>query len=212
MDYYGHFDGAARGNPGPAGAGAVLFRQGLPVWRRAQPLGERTNNEAEYLALKLLMEEMASLGLKNPEIRGDSRLVICQMSGQWKIKEPRLQKLAEPLKALAQELGARFRWVPREQNAEADRLSNYALDRGPLEERASSGEEIPAAAPSPRAPFELEKVSSAGWLVKDQGQEYLLDGAHRCCSCPQGRSLGKCRHMEALADLLREEAKGREEP
>ncbi|HPK07315.1 MAG TPA: reverse transcriptase-like protein, partial [Aminivibrio sp.] len=77
----GHFDGASRGNPGEAGAGAVLFDgRGTPVWECARPLGKKTNNEAEYLALLLLLEELERRGVP-ADIRGDSRLVVNQVTG-----------------------------------------------------------------------------------------------------------------------------------
>ncbi len=197
VNYRGHFDGASRGNPGPAGAGAVLYCDGAPVWRRAHPLGTRTNNEAEYLALGLLLEEMAARELRNPEICGDSQLVIRQMTGQWKIKEPRLQELAAPLQALARSLGVSFRWVPREENAEADGLSNHALDHGELEQRQGSprNQKNPG---DPAPPLSLKQVSSQGWLVCDGGQEYLVDAAHGSCSCPRWQADHRCRHLEAV--------------
>ncbi|HOX00450.1 MAG TPA: reverse transcriptase-like protein, partial [Deltaproteobacteria bacterium] len=91
----GYFDGASRGNPGEAGAGALLEdERGQVVWETAMPLGVRTNNEAEYLALILLLEEAARRGLGDLEVYGDSRLVVLQVSRSWKINEPRLRELA----------------------------------------------------------------------------------------------------------------------
>ena len=91
----GYFDGASRGNPGEAGAGALLEdERGRVVWETATPLGVRTNNEAEYLALILLLEETARRGLKDFEVYGDSRLVVLQFSRAWKLNEPRLRELA----------------------------------------------------------------------------------------------------------------------
>ena len=78
--YSGHFDGASRGNPGEAGAGAVLYNEeGHMVWQKFAYLGSQTNNEAEYGGLLLLLREIQLRGIKKIVIRGDSRLVICQM-------------------------------------------------------------------------------------------------------------------------------------
>ena len=110
----GHFDGASRGNPGEAGAGAVVYADGQIVWLRAKPLGTKTNNEAEYLALSMLLDELERRGAKGAEICGDSKLVISQVTGAWKIKEPRLFALASPLIDRIRALGAQCRWVPRE--------------------------------------------------------------------------------------------------
>ena len=120
----GHFDGASRGNPGEAGAGAVLFDgQGAPVWECARPLGKKTNNEAEYLALLLLLEELERRGV-SADIRGDSRLVVNQVTGRWKINEPRLKELADRAVELLRRTKSSLSWVAREENAAADRLSN----------------------------------------------------------------------------------------
>ena len=126
----GHFDGASRGNPGPAGAGAVIYDGETVVWRCARALGTCTNNEAEYMALAILADELEARGVKSAEICGDSKLVISQISGAWKIKEPRLAALARPIMAKLAALGASYRWIPRSLNAEADMLSNKALDEG----------------------------------------------------------------------------------
>ena len=102
----GHFDGASRGNPGKAGAGAVVYEDEKVVWLRAEPLGQMTNNEAEYTALSLLLDELERRGAQGAEICGDSKLVISQVTGAWKIKEPRLRALAEPLIERVRALGA----------------------------------------------------------------------------------------------------------
>ena len=128
-----HADGAARGNPGPAGAGAVLFDgDGRVLAELTRSLGHATNNVAEYSALILGLEEALRRGIDEVDVRMDSLLVVRQMQGLWKIKHPGLRPLA--LKAGA--LLARFRsrtieHVPREQNAHADLLSNRAIDEEP---------------------------------------------------------------------------------
>lgn len=123
-------DGAARGNPGPAGAGAVLFDEGgTPIAELTRYLGTATNNVAEYNALILGLEEAKRRGVDDIDVRMDSLLVVEQMRGRWKIKHPNMR----PLALRAGELLASFRsrsieHVPREANAHADMLSNRAID------------------------------------------------------------------------------------
>ena len=123
-------DGAARGNPGPAGAGALLLDdRGNVVAELTKFLGHATNNVAEYNGLILGLEEALHRGIRDIDVRLDSLLVVEQMCGRWKIKHPRLQPLARH----AGELLAKFprheiRHVPREENTRADALSNRAID------------------------------------------------------------------------------------
>ncbi len=123
-------DGAARGNPGPAGAGAVLLDgDGRVVAELTKYLGRTTNNVAEYSALILGLEEARRRGVDDIDVRMDSRLVVEQMRGLWKIRHPNMK----PLALRAGELLASFRTrsirhVPRDDNAIADALSNRAID------------------------------------------------------------------------------------
>ncbi len=123
-------DGAARGNPGPAGAGAALVDEaGQVVAELTRYLGRATNNVAEYSALILGLEEALRRGPDALEVRMDSTLVVQQMRGLWKIKHPGLK----PLALRAGELLARFpvreiRYVPRAENQVADALANRAID------------------------------------------------------------------------------------
>ena len=131
----GYFDGASRGNPGESGAGACLVREdGNAAWECAKYLGKKTNNEAEYTALLLLLNEARARGLTRLEIRGDSKLVVCQFNREWKINKPHLRELAVQAWELAEGLCVRVAWVPRELNKLADTLSNRAID-----ERAANG-------------------------------------------------------------------------
>lgn len=191
MTIRGWFDGAARGNPGPAGAGALLTDGTQVLWQAARPLGQCTNNEAEYSALALLLEEVERRDLTDLEICGDSRLVVEQMKGAWKIREPRLAALAEPLKIIAMERGLRFLWVPREQNSQADALSNYALDEGELNESNMAKEKQVEE-------FQISPVGRHCWLITDGSDEFVIDTAHGVCSCPQWQKKKNCRHMERL--------------
>lgn len=123
-------DGAARGNPGPAGSGAVLLdERGAVLAEITRYLGEATNNVAEYTALVIGLEEALERGIDTLDVRMDSLLVVQQMRGRWRIRHPGLR----PLALRAGELLARFpertiEHVPREANGLADALANRAID------------------------------------------------------------------------------------
>ncbi|MEK6620734.1 MAG: ribonuclease HI family protein [Chloroflexota bacterium] len=123
-------DGAARGNPGPAGAGALLLDPDggviAELWR---PLGRATNNVAEYEALILGLEEAKARGITAIDVRMDSMLVVRQMQGRWRIRHPGLRPLAVRAGALLTSFPERrIEHVPREDNARADELANRAID------------------------------------------------------------------------------------
>ncbi|MDO4988806.1 MAG: ribonuclease HI family protein [Synergistes sp.] len=125
----GYFDGASRGNPGEAGAGAYLADdEGNIIWETARPLGIKTNNEAEYNALILLLTAAKERGVSELIVRGDSKLVISQISRQWKINLPHLRTLAQKAWLISDGMNIQYEWIPREQNRHADKLSNDALD------------------------------------------------------------------------------------
>lgn len=131
MSYVLQADGAARGNPGPAGAGAVLFApDGSVVAELRKPLGTATNNRAEYEALVIGLEEARRRGIDDLVIKLDSELLVKQMRGEYRIRNEALRPLAQRAIRLIAELGARIEHVPRERNAHADRLANEAIDRG----------------------------------------------------------------------------------
>ncbi|HEV7804918.1 MAG TPA: ribonuclease HI family protein [Solirubrobacteraceae bacterium] len=125
-----HVDGGARGNPGPAAAGAVVSTpDGDVLDEAAEAIGVATNNVAEYRGLLLGLQRARELGASEVEVVNDSELVAKQVNGVYKVKHPDMK----PLHAAAlQALGAFDRWsirsVPRAQNAAADALVNQALD------------------------------------------------------------------------------------
>ena len=125
-----HTDGAARGNPGPAGAGAVLRDEdGRVVAEIAQPLGRATNNVAEWTAVRLALEEARRLGASHVDLRMDSELVARQITGIYRVKHPDLKPIhAEVMKLLRSFDGYTIGHVPRALNKDADRLSNVAID------------------------------------------------------------------------------------
>lgn len=125
-----HVDGGARGNPGPAAIGVVVSAsEGGVVEELGEPIGETTNNVAEYRALLRGLERARALGADEVEVVGDSELVAKQINGQYKVKHDGLKPLhAEALRALAGFDRWHVRTVPRAQNAAADALVNAALD------------------------------------------------------------------------------------
>lgn len=124
-------DGASRGNPGPSGIGTVIDGDGYFDF-----IGEGTNNEAEYKAVIFALKKTKAIfGKKNikekeTELRSDSELLIKQLNGQYKILEPRIQQLFLEVWNLRIDFGnLKFFLIPREENKEADKLANQALDR-----------------------------------------------------------------------------------
>ncbi len=132
-------DGAARGNPGPAGAGVrIEDARGRRVSEAARYLGEATNNVAEYRALILGLELARELGASEVELRADSELIIRQMTGEYRVRNVRLQELHRQAQALEQAFhSVGYVHIRREHNRAADRLANLAIDQ----EEALSGAE-----------------------------------------------------------------------
>ena len=124
-------DGGSRGNPGPAGYGAVVrdADTGELLAEVAAGLGTATNNVAEYSGLIAGLSAALKEGADSAEARMDSKLVVEQMSGRWQVKQPHLRPLASEAAGLARQLGdVTYTWVPRARNAHADRLANEAMD------------------------------------------------------------------------------------
>jgi ribonuclease HI len=122
-------DGAARGNPGQAGAGIVLKAGDGSTHHFGVYLGEATNNVAEYKALLLGMQKAAELGFTELKVRSDSELIIKQLNGLYKVKNPQLQDLYFTVVKTASSFDkVTFTHVPREENREADRMANMAID------------------------------------------------------------------------------------
>jgi ribonuclease HI len=125
-----HCDGAARGNPGPAGAGAYLTTpEGEVLAEVAEGLGETTNNVAEYTAAILGLERAQELGATEVLLRSDSLLLVNQLTGRFRVKTAHLQPLHRRVRELAASFEhVTFEHVPRERNVDADRLANDGVD------------------------------------------------------------------------------------
>ena len=123
-------DGAARGNPGPSGAGAVLVEpSGQIVDRLGKFLGVRTNNYAEYMGLLLGLKRAKELGVREIEVFTDSELLIRQLGGRYQVKSASLRPLyEEALNLLNGFSRVKLVHVPREMNSAADEMSNRAID------------------------------------------------------------------------------------
>jgi ribonuclease HI len=124
-------DGAARGNPGPAGLGAILrdAETGAVLVELARFLGIRTNNYAEWTAVEEALREALSLGAGQVDLRMDSELVARQITGRYRVRHPDLKPIhARVMAMLGQLNGYTVGHVPRELNKDADRLSNVAID------------------------------------------------------------------------------------
>ncbi|HEY6930992.1 MAG TPA: ribonuclease HI family protein [Thermoanaerobaculia bacterium] len=130
MRFRAFIDGAARNNPGPAGAGVHVEAEGeRPVEEHFEALGSTTNNVAEYRALLLALRRAEELGANEVEIFSDSRLLVEQVNGNFRVKAPHLKPLLS--EAVQRAKGFRrfsLRHVRREQNVLADRLANLGAD------------------------------------------------------------------------------------
>ncbi|MEU6919681.1 bifunctional RNase H/acid phosphatase [Streptomyces sp. NPDC046631] len=132
-------DGGSRGNPGPAGYGAVVIDPvtGETLAEAAEYIGVATNNVAEYKGLiaglraaKALVPDASADGALRVRVRMDSKLVVEQMSGRWKIKHPDMKPLAAEAARILPASAVTYEWIPREKNKHADRLANEAMDAG----------------------------------------------------------------------------------
>ncbi len=148
-------DGGSRGNPGPAGYGAVVrdAETGQVLREVAAGIGVASNNVAEYRGLIAGLEAALDLGADDVEVRMDSKLVVEQMSSRWKVKHPDMKVLAGNAAGFIRQFPAvRFVHVPREQNKHADRLANEAMDdqaaRRPWQQRGAGSARDPVAAPA----------------------------------------------------------------
>ncbi|CAM3169331.1 bifunctional RNase H/acid phosphatase [Mycobacterium intermedium] len=145
-------DGGSRGNPGPAGYGAVVLTadRSTVLAESKGAIGRATNNVAEYRGLIAGLDDAVKMGATEATVLMDSKLVVEQMSGRWKVKHPDLVELHAQAKALASQFRRiTYEWVPRERNARADRLANEAMDAA---DRANPGGDNSASSAVPVGP------------------------------------------------------------
>ncbi|MEU3542502.1 reverse transcriptase-like protein, partial [Streptomyces paromomycinus] len=165
-------DGGSRGNPGPAGYGAVVIdpETGQALAEAAEYIGTATNNVAEYRGLLAGLRAAHAL---DPEadvrVRMDSKLVVEQMSGRWKIKHPDMRPLAAEARSVFPPSRVTYEWIPREENKHADRLANEAMDAGkagrqwePRDSRAELDAGGPARSAAARAADAAAEAAETG--------------------------------------------------
>jgi broad specificity phosphatase PhoE/ribonuclease HI len=169
-------DGGSRGNPGPAGYGALVRdpETGIVLAERSESIGTATNNVAEYNGLIAGLRAAAEIDPRaDIEVRMDSKLVVEQMSGRWKVKHPDMKPLALTATDVARSFPrVSYTWVPREKNKDADRLANEAMDAaaGRPRSQGSQGSRLdPKPARDPRPTLDSRPVpdpkpaSGMGW-------------------------------------------------
>ncbi|MGV9254396.1 bifunctional RNase H/acid phosphatase [Streptomyces sp. NPDC003697] len=218
-------DGGSRGNPGPAGYGAVVVdaATGETLAEAAEYLGVATNNVAEYRGLLAgLRAAHALVPAAAVHVRMDSKLVVEQMSGRWRIKHPDLKPLAAEAARVFPPERVTYEWIPRERNKRADRLANEAMDAGGRGERwapasapapAPSAAAAPAAAPRDDAGAGADAraarvVATPGWAPADLGAPatFVLLRHGETPLTPQKRFSGSGGTDPSLSAVGREQA------
>ena len=193
-------DGGSRGNPGPAGYGAVVWSADheTVLAENKLAIGHATNNVAEYRGLIAGLEEAAKLGATDVDVSMDSKLVVEQMSGGWKVKHPDLAVLHQQATALSTRFDhITYTWIPRAKNSHADRLANEAMD---------AAAEIEAPAETPKETTTPSTTTSpAGWTgARGAPTRFLLLRHGQTELSVQRRYSG--RGNPALTDLGRRQA------
>ncbi|GAA2520767.1 bifunctional RNase H/acid phosphatase [Streptomyces longisporus] len=221
-------DGGSRGNPGPAGYGSVVLdaATGQTLVEAAEYIGVATNNVAEYRGLLAGLRAAHELDPSaRVRVRMDSKLVVEQMSGRWKIKHPDMKPLATVAARVFPPDRVTYEWIPREQNKHADRLANEAMDAGKRGEQwspSASTAELeaaaartavaePAAADVPKAEADVRAataVAGPGWAPADLGAPatFVLLRHGETPLTPQKRFSGSGGTNPSLSDVGREQA------
>ncbi|WP_374929682.1 histidine phosphatase family protein [Kytococcus sedentarius] len=214
-------DGGSRGNPGMAGYGALVLGPGGELLaERAAPLGRASNNVAEYTGLVAGLQALLDHGVVESGdvvlVRMDSKLVIEQMAGRWKIKHPDMQRLAREAQVLSRELRAAgaevdWQWIPRAENAAADRLSNDGMDGNTVVRNHTAGDtaqgghevqdETHAPEPKEASPEHRWQLVLLRHGVTEYTETYRIDG--RGGSNPPLSALGEEQAARAAAELGR---------
>lgn len=174
------FDGGSRGNPGLAGIGIVLAAEdATPLVTLGKYIGRATNNVAEYMALIVGLREAAKLGARKLVVRGDSELVIKQMLGEYRVKNPALKTLHDQAQALIGDFDSvDFVHNLRHHNSLADRLANLAMNRKGDVEDADEAD----APPEPRGPKRVS-CSNCGCEIEIKNPPDPKKPGHFICPC-----------------------------
>jgi broad specificity phosphatase PhoE/ribonuclease HI len=196
-------DGGSRGNPGPAGYGSVVWSadRSSILAESKQAIGRATNNVAEYRGLIAGLEDAVNLGAAEVDVYMDSKLVVEQMSGRWRVKHPDIAALHQQATALSARFDRiSYAWIPRAKNSHADRLANEAMD-------AAAELEPPGEQPKPETP-----TNPAGWtgargaptrfmLLRHGQTELSVERRYSGRGNPALTDLGR-RQVEAAAQYL----------
>ncbi|WP_370332305.1 bifunctional RNase H/acid phosphatase [Mycolicibacterium hippocampi] len=172
-------DGGSRGNPGPAGYGAVVWsadRKTLLAEAKSA-IGRATNNVAEYRGLIAGLEEAAGVGATEVEVCLDSKLLVEQMAGRWRVKHPDLAPLHQQAKDIARKFDRiTYKWIPRAENSHADRLANEAMDAAAGIVEAPTGTEVAEVAKvaDPLSAGTAVVTNPAGWTGASGAPTRLL--------------------------------------
>ncbi len=213
-------DGGSRGNPGPAGYGAVVgdAATGETLVEAAEYLGVATNNVAEYRGLLAGLRAARELDpAARVHVRMDSKLVIEQMTGRWKIKHPDMKPLAMEASRVFPPERVTYEWIPRERNKHADRLANEAMDAGA---EGTPGAPGTTGAPAPKAEADVraartvagapdaKTVATPGWAPADMGAPatFVLLRHGETALTPQKRFSGSGGSDPVLSEIGREQA------
>lgn len=214
-------DGGSRGNPGPAGYGAVVCdaATGETLAERSEFLGVVTNNVAEYRGLVAGLRAAHELDpTAKVHVRMDSKLVVEQMSGRWKIKHPDMKPLAMEASRVFPADRVTYEWIPREQNKRADRLANVAMDAGTAGTPAAVKAEAEVGATKADADVRAVKseadvraaktVAAPGWAPADMGAPatFVLLRHGETALTPQKRFSGSGGSDPALSEVGRDQA------
>jgi ribonuclease HI len=184
------FDGGSRGNPGPAGVGIVIrAADSTPLITLGRFIGRATNNVAEYRALITALEQAKTLNAKNILIRGDSELIIKQMTGEYRVKNPDLKALYDEAQFLFHQFDhAKFEHNLRHKNELADRLANLAMDRrGDVTEVDESPLEEPTAE-TPK-PGDIHLCPRCGCLIQIKTPSNIRPHQLRPFTCQCGMKM-----------------------
>jgi broad specificity phosphatase PhoE/ribonuclease HI len=206
-------DGGSRGNPGPAGYGSVVWsaERDTVLAERKAAIGTATNNVAEYRGLIAGLEAAADVGATEVAVSMDSKLVIEQMSGRWRVKHPDMAPLHERARGLAAGFeSVSYAWIPRERNSHADRLANEAMDAAKAEaaEQTVESKEQPKSAVTPASPTAWTGARGAPtrFLLLRHGQtELSVQRRYSGRGNPALTELGRSQ-AEAAADYLAKKA------
>ncbi|MBJ7385452.1 MAG: bifunctional RNase H/acid phosphatase [Mycolicibacterium sp.] len=200
-------DGGSRGNPGPAGYGAVVWSEDRAVLlaERKESIGTATNNVAEYRGLIAGLEAAADVGATEVVVAMDSKLVVEQMTGRWRVKHADMIPLNEKARSLAADFDhVSYGWIPRERNSHADRLANEAMDAAADQSGfdATENEKTSTAVRTSPAGWTGARGAPTRFLLLRHGQtELSVERRYSCRGNPALTELGRAQADAAAAYL-----------